>query len=337
MDHIKQGARILYVFAAGLLSVWISQRFFDGKPPTDFTVFWEAARATDIYRPSDLPFVYPPSALILFKPFGWLPFYPAYWLWVAISVALFLYACRGWLGILALTSGAAIQGFILGQVALLLGGAAILAFSLPALWGGVALGIVASIKPQLIFLAPLALLVRRDWQMVKGAAIGFAGMVAASLVLLGPSLWGEWINSFGSLNSAMTPERASFALVTPAGLAYAKGLPTLPALMTGLIVGCAAIVLAARHVEREMLAGLVIAASIVASPYAHLHDTAGVVPAALTVMLSASIAPALIATYAYVGGVERMPFVLLFLLAWLALSRGLKGRTPAARSSYQAA
>ena len=73
--------------------------------------------------------------------------------------------------------------------------------------------------------------------------------------------------------------------ITPAGKAALSGLPALPFLLIGVAIGAAAVVASAKRVEGELLIGLVVAASIVASPYAYAHDTIALIPACVALLL----------------------------------------------------
>src|SRR5580698_6122080 len=89
-------------FAVWSVFAWVHAH----KQAADFYVFWTAARhATAPYDPAiiaqlqaqmhitgALPFVYPPTFLLLAWPFGQLPLALAYPLWTGLSAAAFFYA-----------------------------------------------------------------------------------------------------------------------------------------------------------------------------------------------------------------------------------------------------
>jgi hypothetical protein len=101
------------------------------------------------------------------------------------------------------------------------------------------------------------------------------------------------------LQSVMAGTSLSF-VIAPAGRAAFLGLPELPFLLGGIVLGCATIILAARRSEREMLVALIVGTSLLASPYAHIHDTIALIPACVPLLFRgqwpAAIAAALIVT-----------------------------------------
>ena len=140
---------------------------------------------------------------------------------------------------------------------------------LPPFAGGALLGVLLAIKPQLFLFAPLAVLVRRDWQALMGMASGSALIIVASLVLLGPGIWMDWLAALPAFHDTLVRDAVLSRVVTPAGQAEALGYPLLPFLLTGAIVGGSAVAYAARKLDGAELIALIVASSIVASPYAH--------------------------------------------------------------------
>ena len=296
---------IVLLAALGVsISVIIDSEF--PRWPVDFTVVWNTAQAphSRVYAPSQLPFANPPSALLLFEPMGLLPKIPAYFLFVGLSAAIFGLAATRLHGVRAAAasfiSAAAYKGIMLGQSSLLLGGVLLAAAQLPSLVMGGLFGLVAMVKPQLVLLAPLAFIVRKDWSALGGMVLGCLTLFLASLALFGIQLWVDWLQSMPAFRqSVMTGTSLSF-VIAPAGRAAFLGLPDLPFLLCGIALGCAAIIVAARRTEREMLVALIVGASLLASPYAHIHDTIAIIPACALLLFRghwlAAIAAALIVT-----------------------------------------
>lgn len=142
------------------------------------------------------PYIYPPSALLIFVPFAVLPYWWGYGLWVLATGALFLWGgmkARGpWWLILLPTS---VLVAYCGQVTFLIGGlvSAGLALRERRILAGVLLGAAAAVKPQLLVLAPLALIAEARWRtLVAAGATGFA-LCAASAAIWGPQVWLEWL------------------------------------------------------------------------------------------------------------------------------------------------
>ncbi len=291
----------------------------------DYRVFWRTASKplSNVYQPGHMPFVYPPTALLLFKPLALLPQQGGFFTWVAVSALVFSLAVARlaeWrIAALSFLSPAAIKGIILGQSAMLLGGATFGSLLLPPLAGGIVLGIVLAIKPQILLFAPLAFLVRREWRLLAGIAIGGLGLVAASLIAFGPGLWAEWLQALPEFRATLLRDGVLDRVVTPAGRAEHAGLPSWPFILTGLALGAAAVVSAARKLEGAQLITLIVAASLVASPYAHVHDTIALIPACLILVMRGPWWAAALAALIFVGAPGLTMLAMMLGLVALAL------------------
>jgi len=146
------------------------------------------------------PFPYPPSYLFAIWPLGWLPYGTAYLLWDGVTLALFLWAVFGtharsvmvWLVLLApVTILALIQGQNgLLTSALLVGGMRLMG-ERPVL-GGVLLGL-ATIKPQLGVLVPLALIGAGYWRTLAAAGMTAVLLAVATGLVFGWEVWPAWL------------------------------------------------------------------------------------------------------------------------------------------------
>ncbi|MDE2165970.1 MAG: DUF2029 domain-containing protein [Alphaproteobacteria bacterium] len=150
------------------------------------------------------PWLYPPSYLLLLLPFGLLPFAASLGAFlvlgaVAAVVAVQSAVVRGWPrwfdAAALLLSPAAALTVALGQnsfwtVALLVGGFRLVPAS-PVL-GGILLGL-ATYKPQLWLLVPVALVAARRWTALASAAVTAILLVAASVAVFGLAPWQHWI------------------------------------------------------------------------------------------------------------------------------------------------
>ena len=209
---------------AWVLWVWV----FSGDPGQDWMVFYTAARA---YFDGNLPlifdgealtaalnqrfaawlaftlnlhpWVYPPTFLLLFLPFGVLP--PAASLavfllsgFIVLLAAAALYVGRGqprWIALFSLVLCPAVPFNVMtGQnafftSALLVGGFGLIGRS-PVL-GGALLGIL-TFKPQLWLMVPVALLAARQWRACAGAAASALILALVSLLVFGPEIWRAW-------------------------------------------------------------------------------------------------------------------------------------------------
>ena len=198
-------------------------------PGTDWMVFYAAARAFfdgnlalifDGHRftahqnqmfatwlSGQLPFhpwLYPPHFLLLALPFGLIPFSSSYALFMCLTGAtlvatIWLHAPPGhrrWLqvGSLLLCPASSIT-VIAGQnafltAALLVGGFGLLRRR-PILAGAL-LG-VATFKPTLWLMVPVALIAARQWRALAGAAATAGVLALASLALFGAEMWRQWL------------------------------------------------------------------------------------------------------------------------------------------------
>jgi hypothetical protein len=290
-----------YMVIAALISLnMFVPLFFGGHWRPDFSFMWAGARAPDPYdiwavtkaqaflwdASKPLAFVYPPSSLPLFYPFSLLPFWPAYALWTALSVALFWSAARlvteqAWLACLA---PPLLFGLYLGQTALLTGAAIIFAVVLlekRPLLAGVCLGLAAALKPQTVLLAPFALIVRRHWK-----ALGAMGLTWLLLAASTAPLWLDWLRTVqafpGILDRYYPNINAGGA--TPLAFAKSLSLPTAPFQIAGIVLGLVVVWSAFRTDDvRIRIIGLG-TGTLLAAPYAICYEVTLMVPAYLALL-----------------------------------------------------
>ena len=287
--------RVLMVCAVTLSLVFNAHYLlFSGFSPwaIDFYVFWSSAfkPASELYAASNQPFVYPPTAIVFFKPLAWLSLTAGYLAWTFLSSSLFAIAVTrltGWrVAALSLLSAGALQGLALGQTPMILSAALLFAIATPGFACGAIFGVAAAIKPQLLVLAPLAFLVRKDWRTLSGMAAGLVVCVIVELVLYGPQLWFDWLNSMTAFREALYSIGAISQVITPYGVADRLGLNPLPFLVVSAALAVAAIVVSAKRFEGVYLVAAIVGASILASPYALRHDTIALVPACIAAILA---------------------------------------------------
>ena len=190
-------------------------------PGSDFSVFWGAShiamqdgplRAYDIQHMMKvvgeygtleasttliLPWLYPPTFLLLVIPLALLPFWPSYVLFV-LATGVFYVKVAGWLlGVRSIwrqgawlpvaASPAVFISVLMGQNSMLtagLAGSAVYLLGKRPVLAGVAIGLLA-IKPQLAILFPLVLLVARAWKTMASAAITAVAFTALSVAVCG--------------------------------------------------------------------------------------------------------------------------------------------------------
>jgi hypothetical protein len=310
--------RIALIYV-GLIVAWYFAReiLWPGYAP-DFVTLWTAVRAPPdlVYDAQALtaaqahlapvynlrPFPYPPTVLLPLLPFGALPLWPAMAAWTLTGAGLFAWSLRGRLAgwELALTALAPSVLFAAasGQTTLLLGAAIVWAvFALPTRprLAGAVLGLVAAMKPQLVLLAPLALLFQ------PAALVAFIGsgaaMCALSAAVYGLGVWKAWLAALPGFVQivAATPHVVDRNL-SPAGALAALGAePVWLLRLAWAAVGVALVVIEFRRDPRSerRLAALVLG-SFLCSPYVMPYDAAVLAPAAV-IMLRRPFLPAALA------------------------------------------
>jgi len=266
----------------------------------DFTALWaggrvalsEPARLYDFTYVTALqgwpfgemlrPFVYPPSALLLFGPLGALPFGVAYPLWTVATGGLFLWGCRRvgapwWIALFPVVWFVAFTG----QTTFLIAGLAALALAWRerAITAGILLGIAAAIKPQLLIFMPIALLAEWRWRTLIAAGLTGLLLCGASAVIWGLEPWQAWFAALPRFQILVetTPALIEDA-ITPHAWLRRNGWPTAPILLLAP-VAAALVWLTVRRSERP--ADRLIATfggALLVSPYAMPYEVALLAP-----------------------------------------------------------
>lgn len=268
---------------AGLLAWWVAT-LPTSRP--DFAILWAAPQLPTPYDYStvgrllhwgidDPPatFVYPPSALPLFALFAEFEFAAALTGWAALSGAALALSSRSrWAPLLIFTPPVlwALPG---GQTSVMMGALAFCALQSlhrPRL-GGVLLGVALSVKPQLVFLIPVALLLTRQWQVLVTAILTFAIMTLCSAFLFGWEQWIVWLTFLPDYlllhenNPNLRSNEIAFGLA-----GWIRGL--------ALIVGATLTWRAARHRDPVTVFVLATCTALVVSPHAMGYEFAVLSP-----------------------------------------------------------
>ncbi len=251
----------------------------------DFDVYWRTARqpVEQVYFwKGRFPFPYAPTMLLWISPLKLIPKWIGFSLLVSSSIAAMLLACRHYLPmraiVLTLISPSVARGLFAGQVCALL--AALMIWTCRTRYriaAGIAFGITASIKPQLVVMAPLMLALNRDWRAFTAAGAAFLSIVSLSVVLFGLERWSEWLASMNHFYHSVVDTGVITISTTPASVAERFGYPALPFLVLGIIFG-AAIIYVCRDAEPLEKAAAIGLGSIMASPYALAYDLTVVMP-----------------------------------------------------------
>jgi hypothetical protein len=273
----------------------------------DFTVFWAAAKApiADVYNWSALersqvdaigkvgPFAYPPTTLLLLKPFGLLPFPMALGSWAVISSILFLAAARALIGwrelALAILSPAIVIAVATGQTSLIVGALILGGLTAPgAVRRGAMIGLAAAIKPQMVFLFPVAFIAARDWRALGSAFAAGALAVGVTLLLWGVQPWFDWLASLPQFTEVLRRTGIGIRSVTPASLAMQAGLEK-PVMLVGLALGALLVwkVFRTSPEPLDRVAALCLG-GLLGLPYALSYDMTALIVAITPVLLNRS-------------------------------------------------
>lgn len=295
----------------GLFALVVASHFHHRLDPSgsplfyDFSAFYEAGRFADAGHAAlayddkamiaaeqaafpgvttRLPWNYPPSFQMATAALAALPYAAAWIVWTGASVALYAWmAARlvGWRSawIVALAPAAAINVLVgqNGNLTAALLGAGVLLLERRPFVGGLVLGLL-SYKPHFAVLAPLLLLVTRQWRALAGAIVSGAALVAASLALLGEAAWLAFIAK--SLHPAVFSSSSSDWRNIPSVqiLARTLGLPGLAAAALHGLAALGAVAGAAwvwiRRSEPRLRAAALAAATLLATPYLRVYDLA---------------------------------------------------------------
>lgn len=263
----------------------------------DFTVFWAAARAPvdQVYDWAFLersqleaigevgPFSYPPTTLLWLKPFGLaLPFPLALGAWLAVGLTAFFVAARQVADVrtllLASISPAIVIAAATGQLSLIVGALALGGMTArPPLAKGAMIGLAAAIKPQLLFLFPVAFVAAGEWRAMSAAVAALTASVAATLILWGVQPWADWLSSLPQFEEVLRDTGIGLRSVTPASLFLPLGLEW-PVALVGLLAGAALVWIVHRRISdpRDRIAALLVGC-LLSLPYALSYDMAALV------------------------------------------------------------
>jgi hypothetical protein len=267
----------------------------------DFSCFWAGARAAlsepsriyDFRHITDLqgwplgptlrPYVYPPSALLLFAPFALLPLQPANAIWTGLTAVLFLLGARRagapwWVALFPVAALVA----VCGQITFAVGGLVLLGLALrdrPVL-AGVLFGAAAMLKPQSLVLLPIGLLAARNWRTLLGAAATAAVLLALSAIIWGPGLWLEWLAAVGRFQREVIPSLPGLTEDQISVHAWLE-LMGLPGALAWLLAppAVALVWITFRRTQDPLLrAAAAFGGSLLIAPYAMHYDSALLAP-----------------------------------------------------------
>ncbi len=268
------------------------------------------------------PYLYPPTLLLVTWWLNWWAFAPAQIIWTLAGLAGLIAAGLAFfpknrMAVLAmLASPAALITGATGETAffttaLLLAGFLVL----PArpILAGVFFGLL-TLKPQLGFLIPFALIGLGAWRAILAAGVTALALAGLSCVSFPPGLWGAWalalpayqadyFAALHSLNLNIIVTPAADLLVLGAGGGAAWLVQCLCSL--GL---AAATLLTFRRAPYRLAVACLFCAMFLAVPHAYAYDT---IPITAALALAGEAAPAGWAFTALAGIAYLAPFLLL--------------------------
>jgi hypothetical protein len=281
------------------------------------------------------PYVYPPSALLIFAPFA----LPSYWLsfglWVAATGALFLWAARrmGAPWPLVLLAPPVLLTAFCGQLAFLVGGLVLAALSLrhrPVL-AGVLLGVAASVKPQFLVLVPIALVAEARWRTLFAAGVTGVTLFVLSSLVWGPERWLEWLGALARFRALIFGDRGlTEDAITPYAALVSIGLDGRWAFLLAP-ASVALVWFGFRRTQDVADRSLMLfGATLLVTPYAMNYELALFAPA-LAVRLSRWRDPRWTEYAAAAAGATLLPWTFAAVLPVLALAVAALVRAPDVR------
>ncbi len=240
---------------------------------------------------------YPPVALFLVAPLGWLSYVPALIAWSLAGVGALIPAARRFLpdareAVLLVACPATAIDIALGQNGALTAALTIAGLSL---WdtrprtAGALLGLLI-FKPQMAILLPVAVIAERRWTTLWAAGAVALGLVLLSVPVFGVGAWrGFLTHSLAIQQQMLSRGEGPFQWMMPTVLMSGRllGLPFVVAAIVQAVFSLSAVAVVWRAwrsgADREAKAALLMAATFVASPQAFNYDLIPAACAALVV------------------------------------------------------
>jgi hypothetical protein len=241
------------------------------------------AQLLGIHHPVELYLLYPPPFLFTTVFFAWLPFLPAAFAFLFVTVAAYAASLRlfvqSWLiaTAIALAGGGAFyslwwlqNGFL--TAALLVAGLVWLKHR-PVL-AGIIFGLL-TIKPQLGLLIPVALVFSRNWRAFVSAAGTSISLAVAAEIFLGADIWEAF---FASLRRAANflesgnlwfKQQSTFALVLPT---VGPELAWVVQIIVGVTVAAVIASIWSRPGSHWTKSSALISGTLLATPYLYSYD-----------------------------------------------------------------
>jgi len=301
MSKRVDGLRVALLVSAFLLNLiplyqFIGSMIWFREYLGDYKVFWGIASLPGGEAYEHQVFGYPPTALLLIKPFGLLPFWPSLLAWSAGGALAMILAARRIMPLAAIALGlatyAGIGVLVGGQISLFIGALVIAAISASqSRWRGLLLGIAAVIKPQSLLAAPIGLVAERNWRAIGWAVAASLALVAASMVLFGPQLWLRWGQELPRFQAVLEQRGLDTSDVGLYGLARSLGLPGVLYVIGIPLAGLTTWTMFRSEAKPLDRYAAFAASSVLLSPYTLYYDLAGLTLACTAMLLDRGRSP----------------------------------------------
>jgi alpha-1,2-mannosyltransferase len=288
------------IWANDFFTIWSSAKFvisqpinqiYDNQVVHHFQI--ELGEIPTTYR----PFVHPPSFLIFIIPLGFLPYEAAFVGWSVFTFLTYFIAsyCRqmaGTAAFLAVFAPATIVNLAFGQTgflsaALIVGGFRLVS-TRPVL-SGTLFGL-ASVKPHLGILVPVALIAARRWSTFAAAGGTMAILVIASGVAFGWSMWPLWLAKLFSHADWVADVKGRLNPTVTASLMFLGVNPTAARIVELCVATAVATIIwmCFRRGVTILATAALLVGTFLATPYAVVYDLPMVTSAVIAVLAEKS-------------------------------------------------
>ena len=312
-------AAILFIVAyvAGVSFV-LSSGYLEGDSrQVDFVALWAAAKLAvagdpilafdqEVLRrvqllppdaePEELFWLYPPGLQLLLAPLGLLPYWAAWLVFIMLSLAVFTGAQWRFAGVvpmgrnLLVGAPAVLITMQLGQITLLWSAGLFAALRAMAQGRPAIAGLLIamlSLKPQLGLLIPFVLVAGKRWDVLLWACVGAFLIHAIPTLYVGVEYWIAFFDVMQRTTSAMGADTIPHHLmVTPYAFLRFLGLPHLPSIFVQVVLSLSLVLGVVmlwnwRSGNFDLLAGSLLIAMPIATPYAFYYELTLSIPAAI--------------------------------------------------------
>ncbi|WP_233833949.1 glycosyltransferase family 87 protein [Paraburkholderia sp. ZP32-5] len=287
------------------------------RPGADFSIFWSASYAllhgsaaqvyyhpsfdriqqtlfTNLGHVSMMPWLYPPTFLVLIAPLALLPPLAMYFVFTAGGITLFTAGTLRVSGLVSSLKGSRFAWLVVaampcafvpamfGQNSLLTAGIAVFAlYWLPRkpVLAGLCIGLLA-IKPQLALLFPLVLIAARAWRALVAAAFSATLFSALSVLVCGVQSLRDFLVNTGIARETLLEHQRSYWLSSPTTFAALRD-SGVPIAASYAAQACVALIAATAvwHVWRKsrdmrLRAASFTIATLLANPYVWHYELA---------------------------------------------------------------